>query len=80
MAGKSPANAVRLASRVEVPICLFLNRFGWFFARIPSGEPQISNPSPLSQGPVLKSHYLKECVPTLLWSTSIENPSGNTKI
>ena len=71
MAGRSQANAVRLASRAEVPICLFLNRFGWFLARIPTHGPQISNPSPLSQGSVLKSYYFKVCQSLLLWSTSI---------
>ena len=29
----------RAVVRVEVPICLFLNRFGSFFARVPSPEP-----------------------------------------
>ena len=50
---------------------LFYNRFGWLLAWIPTGEPQISNPSPLSQGPVLKSYYFKVCHSLLLWSTSI---------
>ena len=76
MAPRSPANAVRLASRAEVPICLFLNRFGWFLARITSPEPKISNPSPLSQGPVLKSDYFKECKVVLLCSTSIVSLDG----
>ena len=71
MASRSPANAVRLSSRAEVAICLFLNRFGWFLAMIPTGEPQISSPSPLSQGSVLKSYYFKVFQSLLLWSTSI---------
>ena len=66
MAPRSQANAVRLASRPEVPICVFLNRFGWFLARITSAEPQISNPSPLSLGSALKSFYVKVCLPTSL--------------
>ena len=53
---RSPARAVRLGSRAEVAICLFLNRFGWFLARITSPEALTSNPSPLSQGSVLKSN------------------------
>ena len=53
---RSPARAVRLGSRAEVAICLFLNRFGWFLARKIAHEALTSNPSPLSQGSVLKSN------------------------
>ena len=71
MACRSPANAVRLASRVELGIWLFPKRFGWFFVRITYPEHHISNLSSLSHGPVLKSDYFKECKVVLLCSTSI---------
>ena len=43
MAGRLPANALRQASRAEVPICLFLNQFGRFLATIPRPSPSASN-------------------------------------
>ena len=43
---------------------------------ITSAEPEISNPSPLSLGAVLKSYYFKVSVAILLWSTSIGSAGG----
>ena len=71
-----PRSPARLASHAEVPICLFLHRFGWFLARIKNPEPQISNLSPLSEGAVLKSHYFKVWLGLLLSSTSIINSTA----